>query len=78
MKGIVQQSRLCVSTQTQKITNNFISEKDDQDEQKLVPLTVRVFATDLGMVTSRFFDTCLCSSGTAAAYFDKLEEVAAL
>lgn len=48
---------------------------NDQEEQKLVPLTVRVFDTDLGMVTSRFLDMCLCSSGTAAAYFDKLEEV---
>ena len=48
---------------------------NDQEEQKLVPLTVRVFDTDLGMVTSRFLDMCLCSSGTAAGYFDKLEEV---
>ena len=48
---------------------------NDQEEQKLVPLTVRVFDSDLGMVVSRFLDTCLCSSDTAATYFDKIEEV---
>ena len=48
---------------------------NDQEEQKLVPLTVRVFDSDLGMVVSRFLDMCLCSSGTSATYFDKIEEV---
>ena len=48
---------------------------NDQEEQKLVPLTVRVFDTNLGMVASRFLDMCLCSSSTAAAYFDKVERV---
>ena len=48
---------------------------NDQEEQKLVPLTVRVFDSDLGEVVSRFLDMCLCSSGTAATYFEKIEEV---
>ena len=34
---------------------------NDQEEQKLVLLTVRVFHADLGMVASRFLDMCLCS-----------------
>lgn len=45
---------------------------NDQEEQKLIPLTVRVFDGNLGMVVSRFLDMCLCSS---AAYFEKVEEV---
>ena len=48
---------------------------NEQEEQKLVPLTVRVFDPDLGKVVSRFLHMCLCSSGTAQAYFDKVEEV---
>ena len=40
-----------------------------------MPLTVRVFHADLGMVASRFLDMCLCSLGTAAAYYDKVQEV---
>lgn len=48
---------------------------NDQEEQKVIPLTVRVFNGNLGMVCSRFLDMCLCSSGTAAAYFEKVEEV---
>ena len=44
-----------------------------KEEQKLVPLTVRVFDNDLGVVVSRFLDMCLCTSGTAAAHFDKVE-----
>lgn len=60
--------------QTQPFTLS-LDGSNDQEEQKLVPLTVRVFDADLGKVTSRFLDMCLCSSGTAAAYFEKVEEV---
>ena len=41
----------------------------------LVPLTVRVFHADRGRVASRFLNMCLCSLGTAAPYFDKVQEV---
>lgn len=37
----------------------------DQEEQKLVPLTVRVFDSGFGKVV-------LCSSGTPATYFEKV------
>ena len=46
---------------------------NDQEKQKAD--TVRVFNSDLGLVTSQFLDMTLCSTGTAAAYFDKVEEV---
>ena len=48
---------------------------NDKEEQKLVPLTVRVFDNDLGMVKSKFLSMCLCNEGTAATYFEKVEEV---
>ena len=48
---------------------------NDKEEQKLIPLTVRVFDNDLGMVESKFLSMCLCNQGTAAVYFEKVEEV---
>ena len=45
----------------------------DQESDKLIPITVRLFDHDKGMVVARFLDMCLSSSGTAAAYFEKLE-----
>ena len=48
---------------------------NDKEEQKLVPLTVRVFDNDLGMVQSKFLSMCLCNQGTAATCFEKVEEV---
>ena len=40
-----------------------------------MPLTVRVFDNDAGIVAVRFLEMCLCTSGTGAAYFEKLESV---
>lgn len=48
---------------------------NDKEEQKLVPLTLRAFDDDLGVVSSKFLSMCLCNKGTAAVYFEKLEEV---
>ena len=48
---------------------------NDKEEQKLIPLTVRVFDNDLGMVEPKFLSMCLCNQGTAAVYFEKVEEV---
>ena len=45
---------------------------NDQEEQKLVPLAN---CKGVGMVKSQFIDMTLCSAGTAAAYFEKVEEV---
>ena len=33
---------------------------------------MRVFDNDMGIVAVRFLEMCLCSSGTAAAYFEKV------
>ena len=60
--------------QTQLFTLSLFG-SGDQEEKKLVPLTVMVFDQCKGRVVSRFLDMCLCSSGTAAAYFEKLEQV---
>ena len=46
---------------------------NDQESHKLIPITVRLFDQDKGMVVARFLDMCLSSSGTAAAYFEKLK-----
>ena len=60
--------------QTQPFTLS-LDGSNDEEEKKLVRLTVRVFDQHKGRVVSRFLDMCLCSSGTAAAYFENLEQV---
>ena len=34
-----------------------------------------MFDDDLGMVESKFLSMCLCNQGTAAVYFERIEEV---
>lgn len=48
---------------------------NDAEEKKLVPLTVRVFDNEHGVVKTKFLSMCLLNAGTAIAYFEKLEEV---
>ena len=42
--------------------------------QKMNPLTVRIFDTNRGCVTTRFLDMCLTSASTAEAMFSKIDE----
>ena len=48
---------------------------NDKEEKKLMPLTVRVFCHELGMVKTKFLTMCLLTAGTAAAYFENVEKV---
>lgn len=48
---------------------------NDQEEERLIPLTVRIFDPTSGRVVSKFLEMCLSTLGTAAAYFEKKEEV---
>ena len=48
---------------------------NDQEEEKLIPLTIHIFDLTPGRVVSKFLHTCLSTLGTAAAYFEKMKEV---
>ena len=47
---------------------------NDTGLQKMNPLTVRIFDTNRGCVTTRFLDMCLTSASTAEAIFSKIDE----
>ena len=47
---------------------------NDSGLQKMNPLTVRIFDTNRGCITTRFLDMCMTSASTAEAIFSKIDD----